>query len=195
MAGAPPRSTISAMTRPVGDWQSQQDQDHLIRQREAIHGAADMMAYEAGKVRGSRGDIEVPPWMAHLNEIAPKMQNPEQFAAAHRYGQVESYVEHAHDLISDEFTPRAEAVANEYGRASNALESADTMYRSRAIMAMGGRGRGLVSPTIRRHRLAQGRVAAAQGKADALQGELQGRLDEVENFRQSLHDSPWKPHD
>lgn len=170
-----------------------EDQQSLIRRRQQIHTDIAQGAYEAGRVRGSRGDYEPPPWMAHLHEIAPTMENPGQFAAAHKYGQVEAYVDHAHDLIQDEFTPRAQAIAKEAGRATTAAASADTTFRSRAMVAAAGRSRYPIAPTMRRNRLAHARVAEVQGRANALQSELDDRLGEVDKMRQSLHYSPWKP--
>lgn len=170
-----------------------EEQQNLVQRRQVIHEDANQIAYEAGQKRGSRGDYEPPPWMAHLHEIAPTMENPGQFAAAHRYGQIEAYVGHAHDIISDEFTPRAEALAKEAGRAQASAAGADTTFRSRAMVAAAGRSRYPIAPTKRRARVAHQRVEEVQGRANALQDELTGRLDEVEALRKTLHYSPWKP--
>jgi hypothetical protein len=178
---------------PLDRSQWDEKQEDLVRRRQAVHAQADEIAYHAGKVRGSRGDYHTPPWMAHLHEIAPNMANPEQFAAAHRYGQTEGYVEHSHDIIGDEFTPRAEKLAKEAHAARQAMEGADVSFKARAMMVAAGRSRYPVSPSARRTKLAHARFNEVQGRANDFQAELDSRLGEVEEMRQSLVNSPWKP--
>jgi hypothetical protein len=180
--------------RPVGSWAEQQQ--NLIEQRRAINADNDMRAYEAGRLRGSRGEIETPPWVGHLHEIAPglsPLRAQQQIVAPMRYGQTEAYIEGSHDLLEDEFRPRAEKLANEGRRAQTRLESAATTYKARGMVAAVGRSRYPIAPTARRVRVAQSGVAEVQGRSDALQQELQGRLDEVDKLREGLAQSPWKP--
>lgn len=178
---------------PLDRSQWEEEQERLVQRRQTIHADIAQGAYEAGRVRGSRGDYEPPPWMAHLHEIAPTMENPGQFAAAHKYGQTEAYVEHAHDLITDEFTPRAEAIAKEADRSRIQVGNADTQMMSAGIRAIAGGRRTAAAGVTRRQRLAHERFGVAQAAANSLQDELTGRLDEVEEKRKSLHYSPWKP--
>lgn len=181
------------MTRAVGDWESQQAD--LRQQRELIHGDSAQRMYEAGKVRGSRGDYEAPPWMSHMHELFPKVPvtTVETLQHAHAYGRTEGYVDHAHDLISDEFTPRANAIAHEADRARTQMGNADTQMMSAGIRAIAGGRRTATAGVTRRTRLAHQRFGAAQAAANDLQGELSGRLNEIEGMRKSLEDSPWKP--
>lgn len=181
------------MTRAVGDWESQQTD--LRQQRELIHGDSAQRMYEAGKVRGSRGDYEAPPWMSHMGELFPKVPatTVETLQSAHAYGRTEGYVEHAHDLISDEFTPRANAIAKEADQARAQTGTADTQLLSAGIRAIAGGRRTATAGVSRRSRAAHARFGAAQSAANDLQGELSGRLDEIEGMRRSLEDSSWKP--
>lgn len=180
------------MTRPVEDWETQQTE--LRQQR--VDTAADSIERMriAGQKRGSRGQIDSPPWTNHMHELFPGVPptTVEGLLGAHRYGMTEGYVEHAHDLISDEFTPRAEAIAKQADRARNMMEGADAALRAKGVISLGGR-RGISAPTVRRARVAHARFGEVQGQADALQGELQGRLDQVETMRGSLATSKWQP--
>lgn len=190
-----PLESGTEVPRATGSGSWEDEQRRLVGERHVIEDNIGQRLYEAGKVRGSRGDYEAPPWMSHLHELFPKVPQTsvETIQAAHAYGRTEGYVEHAHDLISDEFTPRANAIASQADRARAQMGNADTQLLSAGIRAVAGGRRTTTAGVSRRSRQAHARFGEAQAAADNLQTELSGRLNEIEGMRKSLDDSPWKP--
>jgi hypothetical protein len=182
---------------PVMGWHQQQALEgrRKAAQNQQQAETASLRGYHAGRIRGQGGDLSEPPWMAHLPQL---LHNPdplrlEQFQQAHRYGQVEGFVETEPDRIQDEFEPRAQKLAQRAASVENQTANADTAYRARGLVALAGRSRYPMAPTSRRARVAHERMAGVQDEAAALHEELNGRLAHVDELRTSLDRMPWKP--
>ena len=178
---------------PLGDWQH--EQERLKAETIAIRANNETRAYEAGRKRGEAGQEEPPPWMGHVHELFPRADPVQlaQFQHAHRYGQVEGFVDTEPDRLEAEYRPQAEKIATQAKAAQERLDTARLSYGARGMVALAGRSRYPITPTARRSHLAAARLGAVNEQANQLHAELTARLGHVDELRDQLDTMPWQP--